>query len=157
MDQRLVLSTDAFDIEWTNKQQDVEIPICEISEEVNVGAARILGGEFELTGKPIRDVPLDVHLAAGVAHSYITNSANNPIDLSGYGILNARLGIRIGANERTEISLFAKNLLNGKPSLGDYINGGYYTSQAINGKEYTEPTVVVEQPLTVGLQLRTKF
>jgi hypothetical protein len=84
-------------------------------------------------------------------------SANNPIDLSGYGILNARLGIRIGANERTEISLFAKNLLNGKPSLGDYINGGYYTSQAINGKEYTEPTVVVEQPLTVGLQLRTKF
>jgi iron complex outermembrane recepter protein len=213
LDRRLLLTADAFDIEWTNKQQSVFLPACFISDTVNLGAARIQGGEFELIGKPIPNVPLDVHFAVGVAHTYVTEAGppgtagaapvgselldtpewtgslglsytfpfmthhgfvtttysytgqkessqyttSLPVTFPAYRLLSARLGIRLGASESTEISLYGNNLTNAKPSLGDFFFGGYDASQVVNGKAVSVPEIETQQPVSIGLQVRTKF
>jgi iron complex outermembrane recepter protein len=213
LDRRLLLTADVFDINWTNKQQAVFLAACFTSDTVNLGAARIQGGEFELTGKPILDFPLDVHFAVGVAHTYVTEAgsagtaggaavgselldtpewtgslglsytfpvmthhgfittsysytgqkessqytASLPVTFPAYRLLSARLGIRVGASDSTEISIYGNNLTNAKPSLGDFPSGAYDASQVVNGKAVSVPEIETQQPLSVGLQVRTRF
>ena len=47
---KLLLTAAAFQMKWTDIQQSVLIPICYLPRTLNVGEARVRGGEFQLAG-----------------------------------------------------------------------------------------------------------
>jgi len=63
---RISVSTAAFQIDWSNIQQQVLVGgQCNFSFIANAGKARIRGAELEVSGKPISDVPLSIQLGLG--------------------------------------------------------------------------------------------
>lgn len=62
---RLSASVAAFQIDWSDIQQSVFLPICTLPITTNAGKARIRGGEFELSGRPFADVPFSLQLGVG--------------------------------------------------------------------------------------------
>lgn len=64
-DGRMTASAAAFEIDWSNIQQTAWLPTCTLSFIANAGKARIRGGELELAGTPIADVPFSVQLGLG--------------------------------------------------------------------------------------------
>ena len=70
---RLSVSTAAFDIDWSNIQQQVTLPTCTFSFIANAGRARIRGGELELAGRPLQGVPLTVQLGLGYTDGVLTD------------------------------------------------------------------------------------
>jgi len=61
-DSRMTASAAAFEIDWSNIQQTAWLPTCTLSFITNAGKARIRGGELELSGTPIADVPFSLQL-----------------------------------------------------------------------------------------------
>jgi outer membrane receptor protein involved in Fe transport len=70
-DGRLAVAAAAFQIDWNKIQQSVVLPICTFSFTGNAGKARIRGAEFELSGRPLADVPLTLQLGVGYAHGIL--------------------------------------------------------------------------------------
>lgn len=64
-DGSLSASAAAFQIDWSDIQQTAWLPTCALSFVANAGKARIRGGEVELTGRPVADVPLSVQVGVG--------------------------------------------------------------------------------------------
>ena len=62
---RLNVAAAAFQIDWSNIQQQVILPTCTFSFTANAGKARIRGGELEVSGRPIAGVPLMLQLGLG--------------------------------------------------------------------------------------------
>ncbi|MEO8723750.1 MAG: TonB-dependent receptor [Sphingobium sp.] len=62
---RINVSTAAFQIDWSNIQQQVGLPVCTFSFISNAGKARIRGAEMDISGRPIADVPLSIQLGLG--------------------------------------------------------------------------------------------
>jgi len=62
---RVSVSAAAFQIDWSNIQQVVSLPVCTFSFTTNAGKARIRGGELEVSGRPFADVPLTIQVGAG--------------------------------------------------------------------------------------------
>jgi outer membrane receptor protein involved in Fe transport len=84
---RLNASVAAFQIEWSKIQQDVLLPLCGVSFIANAGKARIRGGELELSGRPIANVPLTVQLGLGYTNAKLTDPGLLPQEP------NSRLGL----------------------------------------------------------------
>jgi outer membrane receptor protein involved in Fe transport len=57
---RLSLSGSLFDIRWSNIQTDIILPTCTFDIKDNIGSAENRGVEFELTGRPIPDLKVNV-------------------------------------------------------------------------------------------------
>lgn len=61
---RLTVSAAAFQIDWSDIQQQVNLP-CTVGFIANAGKARIRGGELEIAGRPFAGVPLTIQLGLG--------------------------------------------------------------------------------------------
>lgn len=64
-DGRLTASAAAFRMDWSDIQQIGTLPICGLTFTTNAGKARIKGGEFEIGGRPLANVPLTLQLGVG--------------------------------------------------------------------------------------------
>lgn len=64
-DGRFTLSSAVFQIDWSNMQQSIFLPDCSLSFLSNAGKARIRGGELEVSGQLLEDVPLTIQLGLG--------------------------------------------------------------------------------------------
>ncbi len=62
---RLTASAAAFRMDWSDIQQVGTLPICGLTFTTNAGKARIKGGEFEIGGQPLANVPLTLQLGVG--------------------------------------------------------------------------------------------
>jgi len=62
---RISVSAAAFQIDWSNIQQQVGLPTCTFTFITNAGKARIRGAELDISGRPIADVPLSIQLGLG--------------------------------------------------------------------------------------------
>lgn len=62
---RLTASAAAFRMDWSDIQQIGTLPTCGITFTTNAGKARIKGGEFEIGGRPLANVPLTLQLGVG--------------------------------------------------------------------------------------------
>jgi len=67
------VSAAGFQIDWSNIQQQVILPTCTFSFISNAGKARIRGGEFELSGRPIADFPLSIQVGLGYTDGKLLN------------------------------------------------------------------------------------
>lgn len=70
-DNRLSVSAAAFQIDWSNIQQQVVLPTCTFSFVANAGKARIRGGEVEVAGRPLAGVPLTIQLGLGYTNGIL--------------------------------------------------------------------------------------
>jgi iron complex outermembrane receptor protein len=75
LDRRVLVTGAAYQINWTNIQQPVFLPICGFTFTTNAGAARSRGGEFELAGQVASG--LDVRLGIGYDDAKITEQGRS--------------------------------------------------------------------------------
>lgn len=71
LDDRVLLTASAFDMNWTDIQQAVTLPRCFITFITNAGAARAKGGEFEASGHPWQ--PLEIRVGVAYDNAVITD------------------------------------------------------------------------------------
>jgi len=71
---------------------------------------------------------------------------------AGYVSLNARTGLTWG---KSELALYANNLSNAHPNLGDFSPSSYPAHDPTTG--YLMPRVATLQPFNLGLQFRQRF
>lgn len=62
---RLTATAAGFRMDWSNIQQTGLLPLCGITFVGNAGKARINGGELEIGGRPLANVPLTLQLGVG--------------------------------------------------------------------------------------------
>jgi iron complex outermembrane recepter protein len=144
---RLSVSAAAFQIDWSSIQQSVLLPECTVSFTGNAGKARIRGGELELSGRPIADVPLTVQAGVGFTSAVLVDPGYLP-DLP---------GTRLAQVPRWTASISAYY----EQSLGDdltgYLSADYsYTSavpvsDGVGGAYRREPFNIVNANLGVNL------
>jgi iron complex outermembrane recepter protein len=72
-DDRMTVNLALYDIEWTNVQQQISLPVCGFSYTDNGGRARSRGLELEIDGKPARF--LRVSGGVGYTDAMITSAA----------------------------------------------------------------------------------
>ena len=75
---------------------------------------------------------------------------------AGYSVLNARMGFDWG---QSELALYANNLTNARPNLGDFNPSSYpkYDLPSPPGTGYLVPRVATLRPFNAGLQFRQRF
>jgi outer membrane receptor protein involved in Fe transport len=205
IDRRLLLSAAAFQIKWSDVQQNLYLPDCGFLNTFNIGAAKNNGAELELTGHPVKPLELraglgylDAKVTQGVPgglpdgsrllqvprvtaslglryewtmekytpfvtadYSYTDDSLSEntstvaPLERPSYSLVNARAGVHWG---KSELSLYGDNLTNTKANLGDLVFNLYHEDVTLpNGQTVLNPRVVVERPLTFGVQYRYGF
>ncbi len=71
---------------------------------------------------------------------------------SGYSLLNAHAGLRFGT---AELSIYAINLTQARPNLGDFNPSSYPSHDASTG--FLTPRVATLRPFSAGLQYRQRF
>ncbi|MBU0556363.1 MAG: TonB-dependent receptor [Alphaproteobacteria bacterium] len=86
-DGRLTASAAAFRMDWSDIQQVGTLPICGITFTTNAGKARINGGEFEISGRPLANVPLTLQLGVGYLDATLVDPGFLPQPA------NSRLGL----------------------------------------------------------------
>lgn len=70
-DGRLAVAAAAFQIDWSQIQQSVTLPTCTFSFTGNAGKARVRGAEFELSGRPLENLPLSIQFGVGYARGVL--------------------------------------------------------------------------------------
>ncbi|MHB8813984.1 MAG: TonB-dependent receptor [Steroidobacteraceae bacterium] len=85
-DRRLSVSGAVYQMDWTDIQQTLVVPVCFIQTITNAGAARNRGAEFELVGRPAES--LETRFGAGYDDSRITASgySHQPVGTPVYEI-----------------------------------------------------------------------
>jgi outer membrane receptor protein involved in Fe transport len=73
-DHRFFASAAAFQTDWINVQQVVNLPSCGYQVRANTGAGRIRGGEMEIDAKVVDG--FDVSLGAGYEDARVTDAGN---------------------------------------------------------------------------------
>jgi outer membrane receptor protein involved in Fe transport len=203
---RMTLTGAIFQMNWSDIQQFVVLPVCYLGITVNQGAARARGGELELSGQPLQSLELragigyndakiteqglpglplagsrivqiprvTANLSGTVTQplssgrvgfltadwSYVGDSTSNtaalgyPLTRPSYMLLNASLGVRWN---RSELSLYAANLTNQHPNLGDLFSAGFPGHTSLDPNAPVLPRVATLQPFNMGLQYRLRF
>jgi len=77
-DRRLSASAAAFQIDWSGIQESVLLPGCTVSFTGNAGKARIRGGEMELSGRPVEDVPFTLQFGVGYTEATLLDPGYLP-------------------------------------------------------------------------------
>jgi outer membrane receptor protein involved in Fe transport len=205
-DGRLTLTGALFQMNWSDIQQRFTVPVCFLGITENEGAARLRGGEFELSGRPldflevrggigyvdsrvteqglailppvgsrIAQVPEATEnfsatitqpltaefvgfITGDVNHtaSSISNTASlgYPLTRAGYTLVNGSVGVRF---KKSELSLYAANITNQHPNLGDINPAGYVAHTSLAADAPIDPRVVTLQPFNAGIQYRQRF
>ena len=83
-----------------------------------------------------------------------TESLGYPLTRAGYTLLNANLGARW---DRSELSLYAENLTNRHPNLGDLSTSGWPRHVSLDPNAPIVPRVATLQPFNMGLQYRLRL
>jgi iron complex outermembrane recepter protein len=86
LDQRMSLTAAAFQIDWTQVQQSIYLPICGYSLQGNSGAARNRGTEIEIDGRPAE--PLTIRTSLGYQDAVITEAGNGSPQAVGSPVFN---------------------------------------------------------------------
>jgi iron complex outermembrane recepter protein len=136
-DGKLTASVAAFEMDWSKIQQTDLLPICELSFQTNAGKARIRGGELELSGRPLGDIPLSIQAGLGYTNAMLLDPGVIPQapdtrlnqvpewtgTLSGYyeTALNDRLRLFAAADYSYTDAVHVSNNV-----------GGYYLRQPFN-------------------------
>jgi iron complex outermembrane recepter protein len=81
-----------------------------------------------------------------------TNLKGFPLARSSYKVLNARIGVNWG---QSELALYANNLTNEWPNLGDFNPESYAKHDASTG--YIIPRVATLRPFAAGVTFRQRF
>jgi len=116
---RLSVSAAAFQIDWSSIQQSVLLPGCTVSFTGNAGKARIRGGEVELAGRPIADVPLILQAGVGFTSAILDDP----------GYLPDRAGSRLAQVPRWTASISAYYEQSLASGLTGFLSADYsYTS-----------------------------
>lgn len=89
----------------------------------------------------------------GASDSY-TSALGYPLTRAGYSLLNGSLGVRW---DRSELSLYAANITNQRPNLGDINPAGYVRHDGTGPGAPIVPRVATLQPFNAGIQFRQKF
>lgn len=93
-------------------------------------------------------------------YSYVANrlSENNPtpypLIAPSYSVVNMTVGVDRG---NSTLSLYAKNVTNAKPNLGDIQQIGFLQTTSLNGQTVPYPEVRLLHPLSIGLQFTQRF
>ncbi|WP_160484739.1 TonB-dependent receptor [Aurantiacibacter rhizosphaerae] len=72
-DGRISASAAAFHMDWSDIQQVGQLPSCGLTFITNAGKARIRGGELEIGGRPLANVPLSIQLGLGYLNAKLTD------------------------------------------------------------------------------------
>jgi len=83
-----------------------------------------------------------------------TNNGPQPITVPAYSVLNMSLGVDWG---NSNLRLYAKNVSNAKPNLGDIAQQGFNQTTVLNGQTVPYAEVRVLAPFSMGLQFTHHF
>jgi iron complex outermembrane receptor protein len=83
-----------------------------------------------------------------------TASLGYPLTRAGYTLVNGSLGIRWN---KSELSLYAANITNQHPNLGDINPAGYVAHESLSPDAPIVPRVATLQPFNAGIQYRQRF
>lgn len=89
----------------------------------------------------------------GSSESY-TASLGYPLTREGYTLVNGSFGARLN---KMELSVYANNITNQRPNLGDINPAGYVAHTSLAADAPIDPRVVTLQPFTIGIQFRQHF
>ena len=89
----------------------------------------------------------------GSSDSY-TASLGYPLVRAGYTLVNGSLGVRWN---KSELALYAANITNQHPNLGDLNPAGYVRHEDLSLDAPIIPRVVTLQPFNAGIQYRQRF
>lgn len=89
----------------------------------------------------------------GASDSY-TASLGYPLTRQGYTLVNGSLGVRFN---KSELSLYAANITNRHPNLGDINPAGYVAHTSLSPDAPIDPRIVTLQPFNAGIQYRQRF
>ena len=202
----LTLTTALFQMNWSDIQQRITLPVCFITIKLNEGAARARGGEIEISGRATRDLEVRAgvgyddaniteqgvpglppagsrvvqipRLTANVSGtytrsltpqvrgfltadvSYVGDSTSNtaalpyPLTRGSYSLLNGSTGIQWG---KSELRIYADNITNRHPNLGDLNPAGYVSHTSLAADAPIIPRVATLQAFNAGLQYQQRF
>jgi iron complex outermembrane recepter protein len=124
----VLVSAAAYDIEWSNLQQQVGLP-CGYYLEVNGGKARIEGGEIEMSGRLAP--PLQFRLGLGYEHTDITD----PGPLASVGVTPGSLVPDVPAFTASAGLVYTQPLTDSMQGFvaGDYSYTGNSTTLLVGG------------------------
>jgi hypothetical protein len=105
-----------------------------------------------LTGPFVGFITGDVN-HTGSSDSY-TASLRHPLVRSAYTLVNGSFGVRWN---KSELSIYAANITNQHPNLGDVNPAGYVSHTSLSPDAPIEPRVVTLQPFNAGIQYRQRF
>lgn len=134
---RISASAAAFQIDWSNLQQTINLPTCAMALTTNAGKARIRGGEMEISGRPIAGVPLSIQFGLGYTDGVLQDpgvfpqAANGPLPqvpkwtgtISGY--------YEVPLSDSAQLFMAADYSYTASVKVADGV-GGFYTRQPIN-------------------------
>jgi iron complex outermembrane recepter protein len=89
----------------------------------------------------------------GSSDSY-TASLGYPLTRAGYTLVNGSFGVRFN---KSELSVYANNITNQHPNLGDINPAGYVAHTSLAADAPIDPRVVTLQPFNIGIQYRQHF
>lgn len=89
----------------------------------------------------------------GASDSY-TASLGYPLTRAGYTLVNGSVGVRWN---KCELSLYAANMTNQHPNLGDINPAGYVAHTSLSPDAPIDSRVVTLQPFNAGIQYRQRF
>ena len=147
-------ATDRLELSFGVGYQDAKITEASSSSPQPVGSPVYQVPDWTGNGSLTYTVPLSSgwSLLGGLDYSYIgksfsgNNDASNPRERPAYNLIDARLSLSHGS---LDIALVGKNLSNEAANLGD--------SRSIAAEVPGRPRLFVNQPRTVGVEVRTRF
>jgi outer membrane receptor protein involved in Fe transport len=89
----------------------------------------------------------------GSSDSY-TASLGHPLTRPGYTLVNGSMGVRWS---KSELALYAANITNRHPNLGDLNPAGYVRHEDLSADSPIIPRVATLQPFNAGIQYRQRF
>lgn len=149
-DGRLNASAAAFRMDWSDIQQIGTLPVCGLTFTTNAGKARINGGEFEISGRPLADVPLTLQLGIGYLDAQLVDPGFLPQPA------NSRLGLV--PKWTASISGYYETPLQGDASLFLAADYSYTSSTKVPSVADGTAVFFTRQPLNlVNANLGVKF
>ncbi|HVO45245.1 MAG TPA: TonB-dependent receptor [Steroidobacteraceae bacterium] len=144
---RLTLNAAAYDIDWNNIQQNLNLGTCGYSTTVNSGKARSRGFELEMAALPLRG--LELNLGLSLTDAKLTDNAQEVGAVSGDPLLGVAKWHASGSATYTWPL---------RPKFDGYARADYqYTGPMQDGYDFSNPILqyVNRQPGYDVINLRT--
>jgi iron complex outermembrane recepter protein len=147
LDQRLVINGAAYEIDWNNIQQNLNLGSCGYSTTINSGQARSEGFEMQISATPLPN--LEFSASGSESHSYLTANASQVGAVNGDPVLNVA---------RWHAAAALTYTLPVRPGYDGFAHADYqFTGPIYAGYDFSTPVFayVDEQPSYYIVNLRT--